>query len=256
MEQKPNKDNIFKEETEKNFLNKKRKRGRPKDNPYEKIEKAKNEFISFLNNPIRAKKNNEKIGLKEIKKEIQEIIDDISKKGEKEFEEVFENLKNQDINKYFIIENWDSKEKKEIYILDQILVKFLKEFSSKVNKKYFFFALKLIIYLREYINYNRQRFVKKKNEKNEEDKKLYSEINGANIVNQIGNDFLILFLMKFDLFKFFEIESINDIKKEIIELYMHLCFWLNENNYTEAFLIKYEKKEEKVNANKPKKNKK
>ena len=247
MKPKSNKNNDYEEETDENFLNQKRGRGRLKKDPKENLKKAKNEFISFLNNSIRAKEEKEEIGLQEIKTEIEKIISDTSKEKDKgkEFEEVFKNLRKQNINEYFIIKNWDIEEKK---VLDQILVKFLKELSSKVNKAYFFFALKLIIFLREYINYNRQKFVKKE--------KLYSEINGANIVGQIGNDFLILFLRKFELFKCFEIESVKDIEKEIIELYMHLCFWLTENNYTETFLEYIKKEEEEDNTNKPKKKKK
>ena len=133
MKPKSNKNNDYEEETDENFLNQKRRRGRPKKDPKENLKKAKNEFISFLNNSIRAKEEKEEIGLQEIKTEIEKIISDTSKEKDKgkEFEEVFKNLRKQNINEYFIIKNWDIEEKK---VLDQILVKFLKELSSKVNK--------------------------------------------------------------------------------------------------------------------------
>ena len=140
MKPKSNKNNDYEEETDENFLNQKRRRGRPKKDPKENLKKAKNEFISFLNNSIRAKEEKEEIGLQEIKTEIEKIISDTSKEKDKgkEFEEVFKNLRKQNINEYFIIKNWDVEEKK---VLDQILVKFLKELSFKVNKTYFFLHL-------------------------------------------------------------------------------------------------------------------
>ena len=114
MKPKSNKNNNWEEETDENFLNQKRGRGRPKKDQKEKLKKAKNDYISFLNNPIRAKEEKEEIELQEIKTEIEKIISDISKEKDKgkEFEEVFKNLRKQNINEYFIIKNWDIEEKK------------------------------------------------------------------------------------------------------------------------------------------------
>ena len=62
-------------------------------------------------------------------------------------------MKNIEEDKYFVIKYWDDKEdeKEKKENLDRILVQYLKEYSQKVNKNYFFLMLKLIVFLKEYI---------------------------------------------------------------------------------------------------------
>ena len=132
-----------KETNDNQMLGKKTKRGRPKLKPEEKEEKAKANFDSFFKNGNRAKKNDEIFGLPEIEKEIKKIIEDILNDKSESIEELDELKKVKEENKYFIIKYWNATEKEKKESLDQIFVRYLKEFYEKTNKAYFFFMLRL-----------------------------------------------------------------------------------------------------------------
>lgn len=252
-----------KEETNDNqMLGKKTTRGRPKISPKDIEEKAKANFDSFLKNDNRAKKNDEIFGLPEIEEEINKIIKDILKDKSETIEELAELKKINNENKYFIIKYWNANEKEKKESLDQIFVRYLKEFSVETNKAYFFFMLRLIMFLREFINSKKKSFQEKKKGKSNEST-FFDKIFIGNIVKNLGNDFVILFLKKErgeekqTLLRYFKMESIKDINNEIKELYIHLCFWLYEYKYAESFLMEYVSDEENNEGNeKPKKNKK
>jgi hypothetical protein len=252
MEYYPDEYNEKEESKDNHFLKKKTKRGRkPKDQTII-TDKYKEKDDSFCKNEIRSKNSNEKLELPEIKENLKIIKDIFSKEKPENVPSELANLKNIEEDKYFVIKYWDDKEdeKEKKENLDRILVQYLKEYSQKVNKNYFFLMLKLIVFLKEYIN-------SKTNEKASDEK--YA----ANIVKNLGNDFVILFLKKErgeekqTLLRYFKMESIKDINNEIKELYIHLCFWLYEYKYAESFLIEYESDEENSEGDeKQKKNKK
>ena len=252
-----------KETTDNQMLGKKTKRGRPKLKPEEKEEKAKANFDSFFKNGNRAKKNDEIFGLPEIEKEIKKIIEDILNDKSESIEELDELKKVKEENKYFIIKYWNATEKEKKESLDQIFVRYLKEFSEKTNKAYFFFMLRLIMFLREFINSKKKSFLERKKKGKSNPTIYFDKIHIGNIVKNLGNDFIILFLRKErgeekqTLLRYFKMDSITDINNEIKELYIHLCFWLYEYKYAESFLIEYESDEENSEGDeKQKKNKK
>ena len=260
MKNYPNEHNEKEESKDNQFLGEKTKRGRPQIDKNAMKKKYKLKDDSFCKNDIRVKKSDEKLEFQEIKIELGKIIKNIfSEEKPENIPNELINLKNIDVDKYFITQYWDEKEegKEKKEILDRIFVQYLKEYLQKVNKNYFFLMLKLIIFLREYLNSKKNLIAKnkKKNENNSD------EIYVANIVKNYGNDFFILFLGKkrgdnnHTLFKYFEMESIPDIKNEMKELYINLCYWLEKNEYSDSFLIEYGDSPEKSEDDKKPKNK-
>ena len=251
------------------FLGKKTNRGRPpKKIVLDGIkENYKKKDDSFCKNDIRLKKDNEKIELPEIKEELNKIKNIFSKEKPENIPNELINLNKIEVDKYFIIKFWDEKEeaKEKNEKLDKIFVQYLKEYSQKVNKDYFFLMVKLFVFLREYINSKKNliEINKKKNPNSKKNEENSDELYVANIVKNLGNDFFILFLGKKrgentqTLFKFFEMENIPDIKNELKELYINLCYWLKKNNCSDSFLIEYEDASKKSDDDeKPKKNNK
>ena len=276
-----------------NILGIKTKRGRKsKQVVLDEIkENYKQKDDLFCKNDIRLKKDNDKIELQEIKEELNIMKNIFSKEKPENIPNELINLNNIEVDKYFIIKYWDEKEKtkENDEYLERIFVQYLKEYSQKVNKNYFFLILKLIVFLKEYIN-SKKTFIEKnkkknqnekngeeknkkknQNEKNGEEKnkkKNQNEKNGevsdelyvANVVKNLGNDFFILFLGKKrgeneqTLFTCFETENIPDIRKELKELYINLCYWLDKNKYADSFLIEYKDDQKKSDDDeKPKK---
>ena len=250
MEYYPDEYNEKEESKDNHFLKKKTKRGRkPKDQTII-TDKYKEKDDSFCKNEIRSKNSNEKLELPEIKENLKIIKDIFSKEKPENVPSELANLKNIEEDKYFVIKYWDDKEdeKEKKENLDRILVQYLKEYSQKVNKNYFFLMLKLIVFLKEYIN-------SKTNEKASDEK--YA----ANIVKNLGNDFFILFLGKKrgennqTLFEYFEMKNIPNIRNDLKELYINLCYWLEKNKYSDSFLIDYKDSSEKSKDDEGKKNK-
>ena len=224
-------------------------RGRPKkENQENTVNIIQNKFNDFFNIDTRKKfiseeNNNDNINIDIIKDNLNKIF----KHGKSD--ELFSNIDNiEDYTFYkLMINNWN-KQKPEIgsesYCdnyklisisnsercntppLDDVFFLYLKEFSEKTNKDYFWFINKFIVLLREFIN-----DVKKENIKDEyktEDKKEYTQLFGAEDVPENCNDFFLEFM---EPKKFFGLNN-----NELIELTQHFCFWLYLKKYSHSYL--------------------
>jgi len=164
--------------------------------------------------------------------------------------EVLNNYKNIEDYQFYnlIISNWE-KEKPEIdeesYFddnqksdetplqkttspnIDGLFYLYLREFSKKTNKNYFWFLLKFIVLFREFINQKKKETVRKELET--ENKKEYTQIFNAENIPDICNDFYIEFMEPKNFF------GLN--QNELIEVIQHYCFWLYSNKYTQAHLF-------------------
>ena len=254
------------------FINNKRKRGRPEKGIKEK-KIIENEYNKFFDLEERKTKKDENIGLEKIKEYFKNFFLEFKKKPLVEFEEL-KNIKDiKDIDNYsfyiLFVENWEKKNDKLFpikerfcytfkihdkhegkYNLDQLFFLYLKKFSKKANESYFHLMLIFIIILREYINFNRKKFIGK--EIKSENRKLYSQIYNAEIIPDISNDFFLIFMRKFDIEDYFlfdkkddKKDEKNDVKTELKNLYQHLCFWLYEENHIVSMLYLIPKKDEK-----------
>lgn len=112
------------------------------------------------------------------------------------------------------------------YNLDELFFKYLKEFSGKTNKEYFWFMIKFIVLFRECINTLRANLVKKEDQ--DEKNKLYTQIYNAETVPEICNDFFVDFMDPYEFFGLY--------KEELIELIQHFCYWLYSKKYTQSHL--------------------
>jgi hypothetical protein len=199
----------------------KRTRGRPKkDCIIEKItnNNPQNKFIYFFTEDYR-KVSNEVVDLEKIKNNLRTIFNQIH-------EELLPNINNVEEYHFYnlIIENWDKNEKLEKilqYNLDIIFLLYLKEFYEKVNLEYFWFMIKFIVLLREYLNNFKEGNVNK----DEKNKLEYSQAFGAENVPEVFNDFLLEFM---ELYDYFGMD-----KEEIIEIILHFCFWLSAKQFTQ-----------------------
>ena len=115
--------------------------------------------------------------------------------------------------------------------VDSLFYLYLKEFSTKTNKDYFWFIVKFIVLFREGIN------ILKKDMVTEEvingDKTEFTQIYNAEEIPEVCNDFFLDFM---EPKRFFGLN-----KEELIELIQHFCFWLYTNMYCPSHLtpIKY-----------------
>ena len=144
-----------------------------------------------------------------------------------------------------IIENWDKESpfqeqecyratnrveepsvKIQSYNLDELFFLYLKEFSKKTNKEYFWFMIKFIVLFRECINSLRKNMVK--SEHQSENKQFYTQIYNAETVPEICNDFFVEFMEPYEFFGLY--------KYELIELIQHFCYWLYSKQYTQSHL--------------------
>jgi hypothetical protein len=112
------------------------------------------------------------------------------------------------------------------YNLDELFFSYLKEFSGKTNKDYFWFMMKFIVLFRECINTLRESNVKQEDQS--ENNKLYTQIYNAETVPEICNDFFVEFMEPYQFF------GLN--KEELIELIQHFCYWLYSKQYTQSHL--------------------
>jgi len=115
--------------------------------------------------------------------------------------------------------------------VDSLFYLYLKEFSNKTNKEYFWFMVKFVVLFREGIN------ILKKDMVTEEvvngDKTEFTQIFNAEEIPEVCNDFFLDFM---EPKRFFGLN-----KEELIELIQHFCFWLYTNMYCPSHLtpIKY-----------------
>ena len=224
----------------------KRARGRPKTSDEQEVsyKKAKKYYNEFLGDEIRKKKNtNEKIDKEVVKENFRNIFNDLKDKIFKDLEKVEDyqlydltdkewDNKNLDVMK----DNNNEKNKKEKEknddtvkrtLIDYVFIIFLKEISENTNKKYFEFIQKFILLYRKFINYFKKNSIKKES-KDFDSKKEYSQIECAEEIPETFNDFFLDFLQPNSYFA----GKDNDY----IELAQYFCFWLYEKKYTQSYL--------------------
>ena len=112
-------------------------------------------------------------------------------------------------------------------LIDYVFIIFLKEISENTNKKYFEFIQKFILLYRKFINYFKKNSIKKES-KDFDSKKEYSQIECAEEIPETFNDFFLDFLQPNSYFA----GKDNDY----IELAQYFCFWLYEKKYTQSYL--------------------
>ena len=224
----------------------KRARGRPKTSDEQEVsyKKAKKYYNEFLGDEVRKKKNeNEKIDKEVVKENFRNIFNDLKDKIFKDLEKVEDyqlydltdkewDNKNLDVTK----DNNGEKNKKEKEknddpvkrtLIDYVFIIFLKEISENTNKKYFEFIQKFILLYRKFINYFKKNSIKKES-KDFDSKKEYSQIECAEEIPETFNDFFLDFLQPNSYFA----GKDNDY----IELAQYFCFWLYEKKYTQSYL--------------------
>ena len=224
----------------------KRARGRPKTSDEQEVsyKKAKKYYNEFLGDEIRKKKNtNEKIDKEVVKENFRNIFNDLKDKIFKDLEKVEDyqlydltdkewDNKNLDVTK----DNNGEKNKKEKEknddpvkrtLIDYVFIIFLKEISENTNKKYFEFIQKFLLLYRKFINYFKKNSIKKES-KDFDSKKEYSQIECAEEIPETFNDFFLDFLQPNSYFA----GKDNDY----IELAQYFCFWLYEKKYTQSYL--------------------
>ena len=225
----------------------KKMRGRPKKDGQNENGQAnqENKFIYFFKDENRKPNcldktlNNNTITLDIIKEYFEKIFNQCKLK-------IFENIPDVKSHTFYplITENWEKEKpfsekepecfrainsieaplvKLQSYNLDQLFFLYLKEFSDKTNKDYFWFMFKYIILFRECINNLRKNLIKA-----EYQNKSYSQIYNAETVPEICNDFFLEFMEPYDYF------GMN--KDELIELVQHFCYWLYYKRFTKSHL--------------------
>jgi len=111
--------------------------------------------------------------------------------------------------------------------IDGLFYLYLREFSKKTNKNYFWFLIKFVVLFREFINQRKNESIR--NDLQTEDKKEYTQIYNAENIPDICNDFYIEFMEPKNFF------GLN--QNELIEVIQHYCFWLYSKKYTQAHLF-------------------
>ena len=226
----------------------KRARGRPRKECINEtiVNNTQNKFVFFFGEEHRKLGEDQDImNLSTIKQYITTIFKQCK-------ESVFTDI--ESVEKYdfynLIVDNWDKEEpdlnqecfnttipnmnlplrenldnvnmKTTTYNLDCIFFLYLQEFYKYVNEKYFWFMLKFIILFRECLNQMKKNIIKRG------DNKVYCQLYNAEIIPEICNDFILIFLEPYDYY------GLN--KEELIELIQHFCYWLNVKQFTQLQL--------------------
>jgi hypothetical protein len=140
---------------------------------------------------------------------------------------------NIDLNMESYKDNFCNNEKTENYkkynspSLDYTFILYLKEFSPQINKDYFLFMSKFVIFFREWINKFKKDIIKE--EYKTENKNDYSQIFSADSVPDYCNDFFIEFMEPKEFF------GLNN--NEFLEIAQHFCFWLYLKKYSPNYLV-------------------
>ena len=234
--------------------NDKKIRGRPrKDNPQENPTiVSQNKYNSFFKNETRKPQsldqtiNDNLITLEVIQKYLTDAFRHCCTEHP-EISEKYGNIEQYPLYK-LVIDNWgkevpeiehesyldDSRNKNKNEPLkkikqpnvDSLFYLYLKEFSNKTNKEYFWFMVKFVVLFREGIN------ILKKDMVTEEvvngDKTEFTQIFNAEEIPEVCNDFFLDFM---EPKRFFGLN-----KEELIELIQHFCFWLYTNMYCPSHL--------------------
>ena len=225
-------------------------RGRPRkeDIPQNPTMVAQNKYNNFFKNETRKPPSldqtmNEKTITMEI---IRNNLNDIFRQCQKQLFAKYENVEKYPFYQ-LVIGNWDKEKpniEQECYnddnqknnlselkkirspCIDGLFYLYIREFSKKTNKDYFWFIIKFVVLFRECINQKKNKVVKK--ELITDDKKEYSQIYNAEAIPEICNDFYIEFMEPHEFF------GLN--QNELIELIQHFCYWLYSNQYTQSHL--------------------
>ena len=233
-----------------NYTGEKKIRGRPKkeDIPQNPTFVAQNKYNSFFKNEMRKPPSlDQTINDKTITLEIiKNNLCDIFRQCHKQLFVKYNNVENYPFYK-LIIENWEKEipnieqecfyddnqknnngELKKIKspCIDGLFYLYLREFSKKTNKDYFWFIIKFVVLFRECINQKKEKFVKE--EMMTEKKRNYSQIYNAEAIPEMCNDFYIEFMEPNEFY------GLN--QSELIELIQHFCYWLYCNQYTQSHL--------------------
>ena len=228
-------------------------RGRPKKD-YQNENSGNNvlsKFENFLNNETRKPVsldqtvNDKTITLNIIKENLDKIFKQCKN-------ELFSNIeKIEDYNFYkLIMDNWEKEspelqtecyfdnsirnkdkencvnEKVNSLNIDGVCYLYLREFSKKTNKEYFWFMNKFIILFREFLNQTKKSVIKE--EYKTENKKDYTQIYSPEGIAELCNDFFLDFMEPKKNF------GLN--QDELIELTQHFCYWLYHKQYTQNYL--------------------
>ena len=116
--------------------------------------------------------------------------------------------------------NGSTNEDDENKVTDLVLIEYLNQNSNYCNPEYYLKLIKFVTLFREYVN------IANKDKVKETDKK-YTEINSAEDVPDISNEFITEFLDPDS-----NQEDFGFSKDESINLTQNLCHWMYEKNYT------------------------
>ena len=250
---------IIHRKTKHNFnkSNENKARGRPKKEPqnenYYTI--GQSHYNNFLNNKMRkqilletsgnANDNNDKLlNTEKIKENLNnifnqyklDIFSNIDRIENYPFYKLMIDIWDKesiDLNMESYKDNFCNNEKIENYkkynspSLDYIFILYLKEFCNQINKDYFLFMSKFVIFFREWINNFKKDIVKE--EYKTENKNKYSQIFNAESVPDYCNDFFIEFMEPKEFF------GLNN--NEFLEIAQHFCFWLYLKKYSPNYLV-------------------
>ena len=211
---------------------------------------AQNKYISFFRNETRKPPSldqtlNEKTITLEI---IKNNLNDIFRQCQKDLFSKYDNVEKYPLYQ-LIIENWEKSVpniEQECYFddnqkdnnndgylkkikspcIDGLFYLYLREFSKKTNKDYFWFIIKFVVLFRECINLKKKDNIKK--EVMTENKRDFSQIYNAEGIPEMCNDFYIEFMEPHEFF------GLN--QNELIELIQHFCYWLYCHEYTQSHL--------------------
>ena len=236
------------------FNNDKKIRGRPRkdlasENP---TIVSQNKYNSFFKNDTRKPPSlDQTINDKTITLDIiQQFITDAFRHCQTEHTTKYENIEQYPIYK-LVIDNWNKETpdlEQESYLdesrtknksdplkkikspcVDNLFYLYLREFSKKTNKDYFWFMVKFVVLFRESINVQKKDMVT--DDIITENKTECTQLFNGEEISELCNDFFLDFM---EPNKFFGLN-----KEELIELIQHFCFWLYTNMYSSSHLTLY-----------------
>ena len=234
-------------------------RGRPKKEPQNEnyLLIGQNHYNNFLNNKMRKQiilensdnaidnnNNNKIINTEQVKENLNNIFNqykldlfsNIDRIENYPFYRLMIDIWDKehiDLNMESYKDNFCNNEKIENYkkyispSLDHIFILYLKEFCTQINKDYFLFMNKFVIFFREWINKFKKDAIKE--EYKTENKNEYSQIFSADSVPDYCNDFFIEFMEPKEFF------GLNN--NEFLEIAQHFCFWLYLKKYSPNYLV-------------------
>lgn len=190
--------------------------GRPRKSVENEKETLKTnlDFSFFFESSLKRMKNEENFDFFEIFKE------SFKKMYDKYNEILFKSIGYVDdidnITYDFIINTTDNKNKdNNDKTTDNSLWKYIEYVSTKTNKDYFQFLVKIIILYREFLHQIAQKH-----------KEIKSQPPSSDDIPYYSNEFICDFMESFNFF-----ETDDDLK-EVVEVVMHVCNWLWENKFT------------------------